>query len=812
MSNPRFRPAPLALAIAVFAASHALVPQAHAQALAAPVAIALPAQPLGSALNELARQARLQLMVAPELVAGKNAPAVSGTLTVREALDRLLSGSGLVATVDGSEVIVRRGLASGQETTLPAVKVTGQAGGDATSEGTASYGARAASLLKGSDSLKEIPQSVTVMTRQRIDDQKLLTVGDILMQTPGISKSVSFAGNHVYLSRGFDIRNYQVDGMPMGYRAQGGPGVAADTAMYDRIEVLRGAPGLLLGNGDPSGTVNMVRKRPLEEKQVDVTLQAGSWNNFRAEVDATGPLNESRTLRGRLVASYQDREYFYDISHSQQPFIYGVLEYDLTPQTTLAAGYRHQEYTLDGPDTLGVLPRSSDGSDLGLSRSTAIGPKWGESKKRVDEVFADVRHRFNERWTATVSASYQESAWDGVSMLYNGTINPATGTGAFIYPYIGSDSYANTGLDANVTGRFDWFGREHKLMFGANRLVERSNGKSWNGFADRIALDLSNPNQVGWSEPTGYTRTISSDKTTSEGIYGNIHLQVADSWKVIAGGRVSWYEYKSRTNGVNAAPITQDHEFSPYAAVLYDINPQWTLYGSYADIFKPQSSYKTADGKALDPAVGSNYELGIKGSLFNDKLNTSFALFHIIQDNRYQVDPDYPTACPASPTGGSCYVNGGKVESKGLEAELNGQILPGWEAQFGYTYNEQTYLRDRDSTGNASSNEGKKFSGSTPRHIFRAYSSYRLPGEWSRLTLGGGVSAQSGLSYSNSAGVTWSQKGYAVWNAFARYQIDPVWSVALNVNNLFDRSHYVDNANQVYGEPRAALLTLRGHF
>jgi TonB-dependent siderophore receptor len=795
------------LGLAGFAgvSSNAWAAQASAPQDAERRAYHIAAGPLDSVLNSFASSAGIELVAEARLTKGKVSAGLSGAYTVAEGFGALLAGQGMEAVRGGSGAYSLRAAAAvaiDSGATLPQISVSAGRDDSLVSEGSKSYAARSSGLLKGSDSLRDIPQTVSVITRQRMDDQQLTSVADIMLQTPGISRSSSNLGNHVYLSRGFEIRNFETDGVPTGFWTQGGYGIAADTAIYDRVEVLRGAPGLLLGNGQPSGVVNFVRKRPLAEKQVDVELQGGSWNNYRAVVDATGPLNDSATLRGRVIAGDQERDYFYDQTHSKRRFIYGVLEYDLDPATKLSAGYRHQQYRENGSMVGGSLPYANNGSDLGLPRSTNFGQPWGHNYTKVDEVFADLTHRFNDRWELTAAANWLRSTWEARNVYFrSGALNPATGSGATVYPYYFDETHKAASADVHVNGRFDWFGRQHKLMFGANYLTETTDDAYYNGLSSLYALNLANPYVA---MPAAGAYVPSTAKTVTKGVYGNVQLQLADSLKAIVGGRVSWYHYSANDNGSQTG-YAQSSQFSPYAALIQDIGRDWSLYTSYTDIFVPQSNYKASSGDVLKPATGSNYELGIKGELFDQRLTTSLALFMIDQDDRALTDPAYPTSCPSSPAS-PCYINAGKVRSKGVEAALDGEIARGWQMSVGYTFNRQYFVKD------SAANTGKNFNNLTPRHILRAYSSYQLPGDWDKLTVGGGVTAQSPLKYTNSANVSWYRGTYAVANTFARYQIDKTWSLALNVNNIFNRRYFLDYYGQYYAEPRNVMLTLHGHL
>lgn len=753
---------------------------------------------LEDAIAEYSRVAGVTVSFDPMAARNRRSPGAHGHLSASDALERLLIGSGMQAVRHAHNsytLLVAPSVGGALE--IGATTVTSSVLGG-TTEGAGSYTTGTASMLKGNTRLKDIPQSVSVITRQQMQDQNVKTVDEAMMETPGISKSVTNAGNHVFLSRGFEIRNYQFDGTPMGYWAKGGYGQQADMAMYDHVEVLRGAAGMLIGAGDPSGTVNLVRKRPTDEVQLNVAAQAGSWDSYRTELDVSGPLSEDKRLRGRTVLSYESKDFFYEGTHAEMPFFYGVMDYALTDDTTVAVGMRYQK-AWQPRVWAGNLPGSSDGTDLRLSRSTGLAPDWTRQLDETYEVFADINHDFNENWHGKIAITHLQNKDDAKYVWTQGRVNPTTLTGASLIPYYSWDNARETALDANITGAFDAFGYKHRVTFGANYMKETENSAQGFGWSTPYPLDFSNLNVADMPKPTSMTMTPDNIETINRGVYGNVNLQLAEPLHLILGGRVSQFNYRDVYDGT-ASTAQENGQVTPYAALLLDITPEWTVYTSYTDIFNPQYNYKSATGTALKPTTGYNYEVGIKGELLDGRLNTSLAAFYTRQKDRgQQLDS---SECQGNRT--VCYTTGGEVESKGIEMQVSGEIVDRWQASVGYTYNRQVYLKDLDSSG-------QNFSDSTPKHLFRAYTSYQLAGPLQRLTIGGGMTAQSDTHYL-SRGYTYAQNGYSVWNTFARYQLDNHWNVQLNANNIFDRYYYEDQGGRLYGTPRNYTVTLRGSF
>lgn len=819
MSPPRISLAPLALAVAMALGAAPLAMAQVAASQEATLDVAIAAQPLAQALSELARKSGVTLLATPALLADKHGHAVAGRLTVRQAFDRLLLGSGLQANIDGNAVtIVAAQRPVAQEATMAPVLVTARA--DAATENSGSYTARQLTIGKGSASLRETPQSVTVVTRQRMDDQNLVSMADVLLQTTGISAQERNFGHMTYNARGFSINNFQVDGVPRG--DYGGIGIAPDMAIFDRVEVLRGAPGVLVGNGDPSGTINFVRKRPTAEKQVNLTARAGRWSNYRFDVDAGGPLNDSGSIRGRVVAAYEQRDSWVRNTEVELPLLYGIIEADLGSDTVLTAGARTQAYHQDGGRWIGGLPPSTDASDLHLPRSTSLGPSWTGLDVKGHELFGELSHRFNDEWQFKLSSSYLKSERKDTATRRGGYVNPQTLTGVAINAVAyGDDEYEDSGVDGQLTGKFTALGRQHSVIVGANWQRNEIEGRSARvNYAPAYPLDFNRFSIAGVAEPVRPAwGPATYSRTTTQGVYGNVKFSLSEPLSVVLGGRVSWYDYRQvdRGTGEVSSAYKQSREFTPFVAALYKLDQRWSLYGSYTDIFQPQSSSYTSSGKPLAPAIGKNIEAGIKGELYDGRLNASAAVFRTVQDGLAATDPQFPLNCPGTPAQGGCSLNGGKVKSEGFEAELSGEVLKNLQLSAGYTYTSAKYVINRDENGLPTPYEGQPYGHDyNPRHMLRLWSSYKpevlLPG----LLVGGGVSLQSETSdldiYAPVGTVMRRQSGYAVWSAMASYRIAPQWQASLNVANLFDKRYFQGAYQGWYGAPRNVTLTLRAQF
>lgn len=808
MSSPsRLRLHPLALAMAL--ALPAMVLPGAAVLAAEQVHILvfdIPAGPLSARLNQFAEQAGIYLSGDTRLTEGKQANALRGSHSPQQALAILLAGSGLSAQPLGDNRYLLQ--------TIPQVDSALQLGpttigarlDSTTTEGTGSFTSPVTSIGKGTKRVKDIPQSVSVVTRERMDEQNLRTVTEALAQTPGITVVPSFTGSQFY-SRGFFLNSFQYDGVPLERQLYArGSSFSGQTAIFDRVEVLRGPQGLLEGGGDPSGAVNLVRKRPTAVAQTHLSAKAGSWDHYGAQLDTSGPLDSEGRVRGRFVADYDTTNAFVDEVGADNQTYYAALDFDLSDATTLGLGYSH-ERTDATPYTMG-LPNYGDGSMPRFGRSTYLGTDWDNWDKRQDTYYLDLTHQLDDNWKLKGSLVNIREFNDFKYLQRRGRIDSATGFSGDAYAF---DYFSeHWGGDLNVTGDLQVFDRRLGVTVGGNysRLKSRDVwGARYNVVRPldvfNFDSDVAEPSDASiyaankWDD--GYT-------STQKGIYAVGDYQLTDRLSFILGSRLSTYRTVFDSDGpwgVTRSEASKTGKLTPYTGLVYALNEDWNAYASYTEIFKPQTQ-RTAAGAILEPRTGTGYEIGLKGELADGRLNTSFALYQMEQDNIGLVD----SSVNGATCGGTCYVPSGTIRSRGFEAEVSGEVAQGLELYAAYTLNLIKYMDEAPAT-TAANITGTT---DTPKHILRTWANYRLPGELKALSVGGGVNAQSraaGYGYYGR-----EQGGYSVWNARVAYDFDEHLTAALNLNNVFDRRYYkaVDYDHNFYGDPRNVLMSLDYRF
>ncbi|AEI37880.1 MAG: TonB-dependent siderophore receptor [Zymomonas mobilis subsp. pomaceae] len=674
----------------------------------------------------------------------------------------------------------------------------------ATTDGSGSYVVKGVTIGKRIQRLEDIPQSVSVMTKQQMLDQNLNTVSQALTQMPGVNVNNYGDGTSGVTARGYGM-NTQYDSIP----SFGGLSFAQqfDLSIYDRIETIRGPDGIFQGGGSPGGSVNFVHKRPLDKFHVATSGSVGSWNNLHADFDVTGPLNKAGTINGRIVMAGASRDYFYKPGHDQRWTGYGAIDFHFDEKTTLtlmATGQKNTTTRFMG------LPRGSDGSDLHLPVSTYIGAGWNKTRSPMYELAADFERHLDKGWLVRLAGRHRQTN-NSQQYSYLNKFNSATMKGNFaLAKAIDKETYDD--VDLYVTGPVHLFNRKHIFLVGANYSynVEKDAGSSVSSskYPQLADQDIFAPILSSSLLPetlSPYYREPSIQK----GMYASAQIEVIKPVQVLLGGRWSSYEYKYRNLTTGSAYVHSQHvanQLTPYAGVVWHMTPSLTSYFSFTDIFAPQGGY-TESGERIKPIQGQQMEVGIKGAWFHEKLHASFAAYRVMERNRAQATQDGRIDCGLNGTS-TCYEAAGLVRSQGFDTEIIGRPIKGLDINMGYTYNDNRVLK-----GGGSLVKGIRFTSNSPAHLFKLWSHYRFAlgssSDKNILSFGGGVNAQSS-TFGNSRLVT--QPSYVIASAQVGYQLDPKFEISVTVSNLSNARYYTRlgtlNYYNYYGDPRSFMFSV----
>ena len=684
-----------------------------------------------------------------------------------------------------------------KEQVLPALKFTANQLGEITENSGVYTPGTIATATRLILKPRETPQTISVITRQEMDDFNLNSIDDVMRHTPGVSVVTYDSERTEYYSRGFAIQNFQYDGIPMRRDSAYSAGnTLSNTAIYDRVEVLKGATGLLTGVGDPGATINLIRKKPTREFQGSTSLGIGSWNTYRGEIDLSGPLNDSGTIRARGVAAYQDKESQLDHYERKTPVFYGILEADLSDQTLLTIGADYQDSTPKGSTWGGIPIYDTAGNFNKMPRGFNNGASWSNWEQYTRTIFSTLEHKFENDWVAKLQLNHQINGYDAqLGAAAGGNPNPVNGSGVSMWVGNYKGETKSNAADIYASGPFQLFGREHELVVGANISESTWKNKGYGAPSDyKTTVDQyyqwnGNVPEPNWQAGSHWTN---KETTKQNGLYVTSRLNLNDDLKLILGGRVA--NYKSED-------MKESGIFVPYIGTVYDLNDKYSVYASYSTIFSPQSNQDVA-GNTLDPQEGENYEVGIKGEFYDGRLNSSLAYYQLKQDNYAQEIAGVKT-----PSGNTAFEAIQGVKTKGVELEITGEIMPDWNLHAGFNHK-------------VSKRQGDKVSTLTPENEFTLYTSYKVNQWVDGLTLGGGVRWQDETwgnvknpQYTDSIKHTVSD--YWLVDAMANYQVNDQLSLSFNVNNLLDEKYYTIfswYSTYTWGEGRNYNLGLKYKF
>ena len=635
-------------------------------------------------------------------------------------------------------------------------------------------------------SLFNTPQSVSIIDRALIDDFALDNITELLKLAVGVNVDEVETDRTYFNSRGFDIKSMQVDGhgLPFTWNLVGD----LDTFIYDKVEVVRGANGLLTGTGNPSGTINYVRKRPTNDLQAHASLELGSWNKRRIEADISTPITESGSWAARIAVADLSTDSHLDNYSKERRIAYGVIDGQLSRNATFTAGLTHQAARSENV-LWGALPlQNSDGSQAEYVTSASTTMNWSFYETDDTSAFAELQLELgNWIWTTTLTHNDREVPSE---LFYTyGDIDADTGLGLYGWP----GKYLNTRdqnmLDSTLIGDFELAGRNHGLAMGLNA------SKSNEGYLDYVAPADSPawgalPSFPGWSgneipRPNFGEGSVESDfDTNTKRLYAVANWSLSDKLSLITGA--NFIDATSKGFSFGETMDRDDAELSPYIGTTYEITQGVNLYASYSDIYEPQGELNE-ELTNLGPAVGTSSELGVKAELLNGELLTSASVFTANQEN-------YAEYAGFEPETGLSYYSGIEINAKGFELEASGKITDELLLTAGYT---QLSLE---------SPEGDDVRTYVPRKTLKATAQY-TPVE--ALSIGASVRWQSKI-----ANGPISQDSYAVLSAYVSYDINEAVNVALNLNNITDTKYLTSLywSQSYYAAPQNAQLSASYRF
>lgn len=622
--------------------------------------------------------------------------------------------------------------------------------------------------------LKETPQSISVVSREFMDDFATSNLNDALKLATGIQVEAWETNRTNYMSRGFEIKNTQIDGvgMPNSWGIVTGE---MDTFAYEQLEVIRGANGLLTGVGNSSGTINYVRKRPTNNREGSLGVSAGSFDFKRAQVDYSTPFTESGEWAGRVVAAKEDKESYLRGYENDRVFLYGVIDGQLTENSTLAAGYTHQKNESVGNMWGALVLEYSDGTQAEFPRESSTAQDWTMWDTTNDTAFVEYVYNLSTDWNTKLSYNYRET--ENIDKLFYviGTIDKDTGLGLIGWPGNWPDENKEDLVDLSLTGSFDGWGQEHQLVLGYSygdseyfsSQHPHSSTEPAAGPLPPFPYDGDAIPEPVWGEKVLRSSTFQN----LERVYGSLKLGFTDSLTSIIGFNFAEYSRDGMSYGVPISDQTE-RELSPYLGVTYDITDNLLAYASYSNIYQPQDQ-KDAEDQYLIASQGVNYEVGVRWEI-TERLMVTLAHFKADQK-------DLGTYAGLTDDG-QYYYEGVDVYSEGTELELIGQLSEYDQLVLGITSLE------------LEGENGQTIYKWVPRETINLSYSSQLP-FYTALRVGLGAKYQSDIAKDNTI---LTQASYTTVNIFASWNITDALDIQLNANNITDEKYLTSLYNVGY--------------
>ncbi|MBW4485557.1 MAG: TonB-dependent siderophore receptor [Tildeniella torsiva UHER 1998/13D] len=645
----------------------------------------------------------------------------------------------------------------------------------------------AATATRTNTAILEIPQSVQVIPQQILEDQQVIRVDDALRNVSGISGRLGPFGNSTNLTiRGFTSDNFTAGAILRdGYRINDSLG-SQETANLERIEVIKGPSSVLFGQADPGGLVNLVTERPLAEPAYEFGLQIGSYGLIRPTLDLTGPLTADRSLRYRVNAAHQSEDGLRDFNtDSERSFIAPVLSWDISERTNLTVLMEYTDEEI--PFDLG-LPAFGD-RVVDVPRSRIIGEPDDFLRNRALNLGYDLTHQFNDNWTLNQGFRYVGQDYNVLTALPF-FVDETTGdvTRFFADRAYHSDDYT---IQANVVGEFNTGSIEHTLLAGADLNLNRFDEQYTRlDLSTPLSLNIFNP-VYGAPRPDFETVPLFAPFDTEYdriGVFLQDQISFTDNLILVASLRYDSVDFRDLND---AASSRSDQAWSPRVGLVYQPVETVSLYANYSQSFTPNFG-QTASGVPLDAESARGFEVGAKAEFLDGNLFATLAYYNITKQNVATTDPNNPFFTIAA----------GEQRSQGIEFDIAGEILPGWNVIANYAYTDARVTQDNDiPVGNCLFN--------APLHSAGLWTTYELQaGSLQGLGFGVGVN-YVGDRYGDLAN-SFTVGDYFLTNAALFYNRES-WRLGLNINNLFD-VNYISSTNnsRSFGNATGAPLSIVG--
>ena len=740
-----------------------------------------PAKPLPQALNDFSRLTGLSVVYTDEAPFGLQAPAIKGRMSADQALQQMLAQSGFTVRRTDANTFALEPQPTAGALNLGATSITSQVSNDTSYQPPVNT-----SVMRGTGSTMEVPQTINVVAAQVIRDQAPRNLDDALNNVSGITQGNTLGSTQdSVMKRGFgDNRDGSImrDGMPL---VQG----RAMNATTERVEVLKGPASLLYGIQDPGGVVNVVSKKPQLEQYNALTVRGSTYgsgkNGSGGSLDSTGPLGDSG-LAYRMIIDHEDEDYWRNFGVHRETLIAPSLAW-YGDNTQVLLAYEHREFLTPFDRGTAINPATNHPLDIPATRR--LDEPFNNMEGRSDLYRLEVDHDLNDDWKAHLGYSWNRETYDA-SQVRVTEVNP---NGTLTRKMDGTQGAITTDRFSTISlqGKVQAAGMQHDLVFGVDdeyRKIYRADLIRQNS---QSTFNYENP--VYGNEVAGTTVSASDSNQTdllrSDSLFAQDSIHLTDQWILVAGARFQKYDqlagkaipFKTNTD-------TNGVKWIPRAGLVYRYTDELSFYGSYTESFKPNSTIAPLTGgvvldSAIAPEESKSWELGAKLDM-PGRITGSVALFDIKKRN---------VLVSTTEAGNTVYSAAGEVRSRGLELDVSGQLSEQWSVIGSYAYTDAEVTKDTKYEGMRLQNVAKN-SGS----LSAVYDVGNIVGG-DKLRIGAGaryVGERAGDALND-----FDLPGYTVADAFATYDTrieGQKVKFQVNVKNLFDRTYYTSAASRTF--------------
>ncbi|MCX7099925.1 MAG: TonB-dependent receptor [Methylobacter sp.] len=813
----------------------------------------IPPQAAATALDTLAKQADLQMLFSRDALKNSTTQGLSGKHTARDALKKLLTGTGLTYTFTAADAVAIKPaveqLNKAGPTTLKPINVTATAIRNVTDPYNQDYVfPNPTSGTKTDTPIMETPLNVQVISKQVLKDQQVITLQDSLKNVSGVTVSSignSQPGDTIFNFRGFESTTFFRNGFRLEHGSKG-------MANVESVEVLKGPAAILYGLVEPGGMVNVITKQPLATPYYAFNQQFGSYDNYRTTVDATGPVASNKDVLYRMNISYQNSGSWQDYVGNEDLFLAPVLKWNLSPTTQVSAEFEYNRQHQGLADSFNPYVN-------GLLLNIPLSRNYGAYSPAVNESFfgnINWSHQFNDDWKLKHSFTVNQQSFkinnltlakftipsDTLELF--GFQPPISGTNVMRQnsSSINQNNTYSTNLD--LTGHFDTFGLKHTLLLGGDYYRLNYNSGQDIPAANQYSLvDVYNPVNPGFAFNDIGNNSNFKQQFDQYGLYAQDQIQLPYDLHVTGGLRYQNIHQKSKNTSSNGfigpdgvlitsenTAVSQD-AVTPRVGILWHPQSWISLYANYAESFGANTGLVwSASGqfKPVAPTSAEQYEGGIKTEFFDGRLRATLAYYDLTKSNVAAGDPDPTHVCG----GGLCSLAIGAVRSRGPELDIQGEILPGWNAIATWANTDVIVTKsnaknDAINTGTFSYAVGDRLL-NVPRNTASFWNTYEFQDTVLKgLKFGGGVTIRQGQVGSGGSTLFGEHyppittPGYATLDLMTAYSHAVGKSkitVQLNINNLLDKRYYTSinaaindptfqafSASAPYGAPRTVM-------